>query len=54
MDSGEVVEPHSVEEFIAEPASRLRPLVEYPLEPEVVSICMVGPVVTLTTYSVAD
>ena len=54
LDNGEVVEPRNVEDFIAEPASSLRLLVEYTVEAEAVSICMVGPVVTLTTCSLAD
>ena len=54
LDNGEVVEPRNVEDFIAEPVSQMRLLVEYRAEPDWVSICMVGPVVTLTTCSLAD
>ena len=54
LDNGEVVEPRNVEDFIAEPVSQMRLLVEYTVEPDGVSICMVGPVVTLTTCSLAD
>ena len=54
LDNGEVVEPRNLEDFIAEPASRMRLLVAYTSEPEAVGICMVGPIVTLTTCSLAN
>ena len=54
LDNGEVVEPRNVEDFIAEPVSQMRLLVEYTVEPDWVSICMVGPVVTLTTCGFID
>ena len=54
LDNGEVVEPRNVEDFISTPVSQMRLLVEYTVEPDWVSICMVGPVVTLTTCSLVD
>ena len=54
LDNGEVVEPRNVEDFIAEPVSQMRLLVEYTVEPDWVSICMLGPVVMLTTCDLAD
>ena len=54
LDNGEVVEPRNLEDFISTPVSQMRLLVEYTVEPDWVSICMVGPVVTLTTCSLAD
>ena len=54
LDNGEVVEPRNVEDFISEPVSQMRLLVEYTVEPDWVSICMVGPVVTLTTCGFID
>ena len=54
VDEGDVLEPMNLGEFIDNPASDMRLLIEYTEESGYASICMVGPIVHLTACAVVD
>lgn len=54
VDEGDVLEPMNLGEFIDNPASDMRLLIEYTEESGYASICMVGPIVRLTACGVVD
>ena len=54
LDEGDVLEPINLGEFIDNPATDMRLLIEYTEESEYVSICMVGQIVRLTACGLVD